>query len=145
MKHLILPPVQRNLGRISVIFTLCTGILIHSTRLIVGPERFQLIFTPQIDAVFTIPIILGIVGMFWMRPYYHFRNRWEQGAVIFTQVYFIVSLPLHLQTWFSGSTEYTAFFPWWYSLIFLGYSTLLIWVWVRLRLHTALKQTLQVQ
>jgi hypothetical protein len=127
--------LSTNWGRYAVLLTLFTGILLHSARLIVGVSAFQGIFTPMLDAIFTIPIVVGIIGMIVTWKHIQFRNRWEKGVVIFTLGYFVVSMPLHLRTWFTGNTDYIAGFPYWYSFIFLGYTAILVWVWLRVKVQ----------
>jgi len=129
--------MNNNWGRWTVIFTLITGIVLHSTRLIVGVDAFQDIFTPLLDAIFTIPIVIGIIGIIATRKYFEFRGWLEKGVVIFTLFYFVVSMPLHFQTWFTGNVDYIANFPYSYSFIFIAYSSVLIFVWARLKVkHT---------
>jgi hypothetical protein len=128
--------IKINWGRWMIVLTFIIGIIFHTTRLIIGVEAFQEIFTPVIDAIFTIPIVLGIIGVIMTWPYFDFRNRLEKGAIIVTLGYFIVSMPLHLQTWFTNDTGYIARFPWWYSLVFLSYSTILMIFWLRLGIQS---------
>ena len=125
--------MKENWGRWMVIFTLMVGIIFHSTCLIVGVDTFQEIFTPTVDAIFTIPIIFGIIGMIATWRYFQFRGRIEKGIIIFSLAYFILTMPLHLRTWFTNNTEYIISFPWWYSIIFISYSSVLIFVWTRLQ------------
>ena len=122
-----------NWGRYFVLLTLVTGVIFHITRLIVGVSDFQNMFTPTVDAIFTMPIVIGIIGILATWKYMHFRNRWEKGAVVITLAYFTLSMPLHLRTWFTGNTDYIAGFPYWYSIIFLAYTSVLLWVWWRLK------------
>lgn len=124
--------LRDHIGRISVIVTLASGIFLHGWRLLnlSGFERF---FTPQRDALFTIPIVISIVSMIATWRYFRFRNRLERGIVLFTLGYFIVSMPLHLQTWFTGNVDYIARFPRWYSVLFILYSSALIGVWINLQ------------
>lgn len=124
-----------NWGRWLVIVTLLIGIGLHLTRLIVGSDAFQPLFTATLDAIFTIPIVLGIIGMVRTWRFIQFRGRFEKGVAIFTLAYFVVSMPLHFQTWFTGNTDYITAFPWWYSLVFISYSSLLLFVWSRLRIQ----------
>lgn len=129
--------MNSNWGRWTVIFTLITGIVLHSTRLIVGVNAFQELFTPLLDAIFTIPIVIGIIGIIATWKYFEFRGWLEKGVVIFTLFYFVVSMPLHFQTWFTGNVDYIANFPYSYSFIFIAYSSVLIFVWARLKVkHT---------
>ena len=129
--------LNTNWGRYAVIATLLTGVVLHSTRLVVGVEAFQGIFTPLLDALFSVPIILGIIGMAVTWKYMRFRNRWEKGVVMFTVFYFTASMPLHLKTWFVGNTDYIAATPWWYGIVFLSYTSILLFVWWRLEIVAA--------
>ena len=122
-------------ARYLVIFTLLVGVGFHSVRLVIGVEAFQVIFTPMVDAIFSIPIILAIVAMFRGWPVFDFRGRVEKAIVMFTVAYFIVSMPLHFQTWFTQDTSYIMRFPWWYSLVFISYTSVLAWVWARLKIR----------
>ena len=117
-----------------VLFTLALGIAFHSTRLIVGVDAFQEIFTATVDIVFTIPMVFGIIWMVSTWRYFQFRGRIEKGVAVFTLMYFTLTMPLHLRTWFTGNTDYITAFPWWYSIVFISYSSLLLFVWTRLRI-----------
>jgi hypothetical protein len=126
-----------NWARYLVIFTLLTGVGFHATRLIIGVEAWQSFFTPAIDSAFSIPILLGSVTMLLGWAAFDFRSRVEKGVVVFTFIYFTGSMPLHVQTWFTQDTSYIASFPLWYSILFIGYVTPLLWVWARLKVRQA--------
>jgi hypothetical protein len=123
-------------ARYLVIFTLLTGMGFHVTRLVIGVDAFQAIFTPAIDAAFSVPIILSIAAMLSGWAVFDFRSRFEKGVVLFTLAYFTVSMPLHFKTWFTQDTSYIASFPWWYGLVFITYTSGLLWIWMRLRIRT---------
>jgi hypothetical protein len=122
-------------ARYFVISTLLIGIGFHVTRLIAGVEKFQTMFTPLVDALFSIPIILGIAASVWGWPAFDLRSRARKAVVMVTIAYFAASMPLHFRTWFTWDTSYIARFPWWYSLVFLSYTSILMWVWLRLELR----------
>jgi hypothetical protein len=122
-------------ARFLVIHTLLAGVGFHVTRLVIGVEAFQALFTPTVDAAFSVPIILAILAMFGGWPVFRFRRKADKPVVMITLAYFTLSVPLHVQTWFTQDTSYILSFPWWYSLIFIGYSSLLVWVWARLRVR----------
>lgn len=121
-----------HVGRISVIVTLVSGIFLHGWRLL-DLSAFERFFTAQRDALFTIPIVISIVAVIATWRHFRFRSRLERAVVLFTLAYFIVSMPLHLQTWFTGNVDYIARFPKWYSGVFILYSSALIGVWINLR------------
>jgi hypothetical protein len=124
-------PHKNQIGRISVIITLAFGIFLHGYRLF-HPVGFARFFTPQLDAIFTIPIVISIAAVIATWRHFRFRNRFERGAVLFTLGYFVVSMPLHFQTWFTRNVEYIAHFPEWYSVFFILYSSALIGLWITL-------------
>lgn len=128
--------IKTNWGRWMIILTLLIGAIFHTTRLIVGVATFQDMYTTTVDALFTIPIVLGIIGVLITWHYINFRNRIEKGITILTLAYFTFSMPLHLQTWFTNDTGYIARFPWWFSFIFLSYTTVLLIIWARLRIQS---------
>ncbi len=127
---------QQTMGkwaRYLVIVTLVIGVAFHATRLFIGVTAFQSVFTPLVDALFSIPIVLAIVAMILGWRAFAFRGRLEKAIVIVTLGYFILTMPLHLKTWVTKDTSYIEHFPWWYGFVFIGYAIVLLWVWARLR------------
>jgi hypothetical protein len=124
-------------ARYLVVFTLMVGVSLHVTRLVIGPEAFQPLFTPLVDTLFSIPILLAVPAMLWAWSAFDFRGRVDKWIVAFTVAYFTISMPLHVQTWFTQDTTYILRFPAWYSWVFLSYTSALLWVWLRLRMRTA--------
>ena len=137
-KSPILPDIVFALSRIAkpaVLTTLVIGMYLHFTRLFIGTELLiKYIYTATFDAVFAIPMLLGVICFLPAWKHIVFRNKFEKVFVIVTGVYFLVSVPLHLQTWYTQSTNYILVFPRWFSLLFLTYSSLLFIVWWRLKL-----------
>jgi len=137
-KSSILPGMGLTLSRVArpaVLITLAIGMYLHFTRLFIGTELLiKHIYTATFDAIFAIPMLLGVISFLpaWNRIV--FRNRLEKTVVAITGVYFLASVPLHLQTWYTQSTDYILVFPLWFSLVFLTYSSLLIFVWWRLKI-----------
>jgi hypothetical protein len=84
-------------------------------------------FTPPVDIAFGAIILLAAVPgvMSWRR---YSGGRFGRIVYGFAMVMLIVSVPLHLKTIFTQSTDYLIPFPIWYSLIeiplfaFLSYS-----------------------
>src|SRR5262249_37830982 len=93
------------------------GALIHIGRMIVGLEQWQQeVFTPPVDIAFGLLIIVpAVAGVLSWRLY---SGGWR-GRIVFGFAMFllIISVPLHLRTILTWSTEYLLAFPFWYSAI----------------------------
>jgi len=125
------------LARPAVLTTLGIGMYLHLTRLFIGSELLlKYIFTPAFDAIFALPMLVGVAGFWpaWKRM--ALRNRFEKIVVLATAVLFVGSIPLHVQTWYTKNTDYILVFPMWYSLVFLAYSSIMVFVWSRLKIET---------
>lgn len=137
-KSPVFQSISLNLSRLAkpaVLITLGIGMYLHFTRLFIGTELLiKYIYTATFDAIFAIPMLLGVISFLpaWKRI--AFRNKFEKVAVAITGVYFLVSVPIHIQTWYTQSTAYILFFPIWFSFVFLTYSSLLMIVWWRLEI-----------
>ena len=108
--------------------TFLTGACIHTGRVLVGRERWvHDYFTPAVDIVFgaliTATAIPGVMS--WRR---YSGGRGLRFAYAFAMLMLLVSVPLHLKTLFTWSTDYLIVFPVWYSLaeipmfLFLAYA-----------------------
>jgi hypothetical protein len=93
------------------------GSLIHTGRMLVGLEEWTRdYFTPPVDiafgAVIIVPAITGLMA--WKR----YSGGWG-GRLLYTfaMLLVLVSVPLHLRTALTWSTEYLNAFPFWYSAI----------------------------
>jgi hypothetical protein len=127
--------VLSRVARPAVLITLGVGMYLHVTRLFIGGELLiEHIYTATFDALFAIPMVLGLIGIIAAWPQIAFRNRIERVVVVVTGIYFLASVPLHVRTWFTQRTDYILVFPMWYGYLFLAYSSLLLWVWWRLRI-----------
>jgi|GEM_PF-2961863 len=123
-----------SIARFCVSLTLLTGAYIHLTRLIFGIDLVLThVVTPTFDSLFAIPMAFAAYAVIAARREYAFRNGFEKGVVIFTGCYFIASLPIHISTWFTHSTELLRMFPAWYSVFFLAFTTFLQLVWLNLK------------
>lgn len=123
-----------HLAKPAVLVTLVIGMYLHLTRLFIGTELLiKYIYTATFDAVFAIPMLLGVISFLPVWKYIRFRNRFEKFIVALTGVYFLASVPLHIQTWITQNTDYILVFPLWFSLVFLTYSSVLLITWWRLR------------
>ena len=135
-----LPGIARALSHVTkpaVLITLGIGMYLHLTRLFIGTELLiKYIYTATFDTVFAIPMLLGVFSFLPAWKHIAFRNKFEKVIVILTGVYFLASVPLHIQTWYTQNTDYILAFPIWFSYLFLTYSSLLMIVWLRLRVGT---------
>lgn len=98
------------------IATLVFGIYLHLTRLVFGDELLlRYLLTPTVDRIFSIPMtyaaITGLVG--WRRLV--FRGRAHRIASIVVLGIFVLSVPLHILSYFGNSMARFAAFPMWYS------------------------------
>jgi magnesium-transporting ATPase (P-type) len=85
--------------------------------MIVGLERWQQeVFTPTVDIAFGLLIIVPALAGVWSWRLY--SGGWG-GRIVFGFALFllIISVPLHLRTILTWSTEYLLAFPYWYSAI----------------------------
>src|SRR5215208_3142332 len=124
-----------HITRSAVLITLGIGMYLHFTRLFIGTELLiKYIYTAAFDTVFAVPMLLGVISFLPAWKHIVFRNKFEKVLVIVTGVYFLVSVPLHVQTWYTESTDYILVFPIWFSLLFLTYSSVLVIVWWRLKI-----------
>ncbi len=117
--------------RAVAICTILFGVSLHLCRLVLGDAiTFAYIVTPTLDHFFIIPIAYaGITGLLsWRRM--EFRNGWHKAFLGFLVFYMIVSLPIHLTTYFTHSIEHISGFPRWYSVLLQPFYVLaLIALW----------------
>lgn len=116
------------------ILVIATGFYLHLTRLFVGDTiLIQYILTPLFDQLFAIPMTLaGIAGiMSWKQM--EFRSRGHKAFIRFIVIYITVSIPLHIATYFTNSTEFTRVFPIWLSAVYLPFFSAVILAIMRLR------------
>jgi hypothetical protein len=94
------------------------GIYLHVSRLVFGDELLlQHLLKPVVDEILAISItyaaIAGLAGWKQLR----FRSRAHRIVSMVILGFIIVSVPIHIATFFGASmSRYTAF-PMWYSLI----------------------------
>jgi hypothetical protein len=116
------------------ILVIATGFYLHPTRLFVGDTiLIQYILTPLFDQLFAIPMTLaGIAGMMsWKQM--EFRSRGHKNFICFIVIYITVSIPLHIATYFTNSTEFTRVFPIWLSAVYLPFFSVVILALLHLR------------
>lgn len=116
------------------VLVIAIGFYLHLTRLFVGDTiLIQYILTPLFDQLFAIPMALaGITGiMSW--NHMEFRSRRHKAFIRFIVIYITVSIPLHVATYFTHSTEFTRIFPIWLSAVYLPFFSAVILALLRLR------------
>ena len=115
------------------IFVIAIGFYLHLTRLFVGDTiLIGYILTPLFDQLFAIPMAFaGIAGILsWKRM--AFRSNAHKTFVRFIVIYITVSIPIHIATYFTQSTEFTRIFPIWLSAVYLPFFTAVIIALLRL-------------
>ena len=117
--------------RYMAIATLITGMYLHVTSLFIGRDLLQqYILTPGFDMLLAIPMTYaGIVGwLSWKQV--SFDRAWKRFLYGFILVYFTISIPIHVQTYLTQSTDYISAFPGWYSYLILVLMTgMLLFIW----------------
>ena len=117
--------------RYAAIATLISGMYLHVTSLFIGRDLLrQYILTPTFDMLLAVPMTYaGIVGwLSWKQA--SFDRGWKRFLYGFILVYFTISIPIHIQTYLTQSTEYINAFPGWYSyFVLLLMTAMLIFVW----------------
>ena len=101
-----------------VMATAFMGVLIHTAGLVLGKDYLiEHIYTPTFDIIFAIPITLGTIGLV-----INIRKT-KTIAVPLKIIYYLatvifaVSIPIHLSTYITHSTDYIRFFPPLYSIV----------------------------
>ena len=122
------------IARFFVSLTLLIGAVLHLGNLLFGADWLLAhFFTPLFDSLFAIPMIIGGFAAIAAWREFDFRNRFEKAVIIWTAFYFLGSVPLHAQVWFTGYVAYIRLVPEWFSAVFLTYTTIMQIVWWRLR------------
>jgi hypothetical protein len=112
------------LFHISSAITIVTGMTLHASRLPLGPETFQqTVFTPLVDSIFAIPMIIAGVSMalLWRRAI--LAALWEKIVYALSTLFFLGSMVLHAKTIITWDTSYVNAFPAWYpylAVVYLG-------------------------
>lgn len=79
---------------------------------------------------FTIPMAYaGVTGWLSWKQVVFDRN-WKRFFYGFVMTYFTISIPIHVQTYLTQSTDYIDVFPAWYSYpILVLMSLILVFMW----------------
>ena len=108
--------LPRSFKRLAAITFAC-GALLHTGRVIVGREEWvHKYFTPPVDIAFGVLVLLAAIpGLLSWRRF----SGGRAGRIVYgvAMLMLLVSVPLHLKTIKTWSTDYLIAFPVWYSLI----------------------------
>jgi hypothetical protein len=126
-------------SRVCVLITLVTGIYLHLSRLIFGIDlTLEKLVTTAFDSVFAFVLIFATLAIFRARKEVLFRTGLDRVVFYFTLVYFSISVPIHVRTWFVPDNPQTLrLFPELYSVVFLFLSGSMIIGWWNLRAKPA--------
>lgn len=104
------------------IATILCGLYLHVTRLLVGDDTLiQKVMTPLFDQPLTIPMTYaGVTGILSWRQM-QFWTGWHKAFLGFIVFYIAGSVPLHVATYITQSTEYIRSVPLWFSVVLLPY------------------------
>jgi hypothetical protein len=125
--------------RQAAIFVIAFGAYLHLTRLFVGDEiLLQRVLTPTLDKLFAIPMLYASLAGILSWKHMMFGSRGQKAFVTFIIFYITISVPLHVATYFTNSTDFfVRSFPVWVSLVWLPYFTVIIVTLLRLRYQEA--------
>jgi hypothetical protein len=131
------PQYQGYYFKVAAIVTLITGMYLHVTNLFIGRDLLkQHILTPTFDMLLALPMTYAAVVGWLSWKQIAFDRGWKKFLYGFILVYFTISIPLHVQTYLTQSTDYIDAFPAWYSYpIAVLLSIMLLFVW-RIRYRT---------
>lgn len=116
------------------VLVIAIGFYLHFTRLFVGDTiLIGYILTPLFDQLFAIPMILASIAGLMSWKQMEFRSRGHKAFIRFIVIYITVSIPLHVATYFTHSTEFTRIFPIWMSAVYLPFFSAVIIAILRLQ------------
>lgn len=98
--------------------TMVTGIFIHLNVLFLGHDLvIQHLVTPTFDKLLALPLTYaGVASWLAWRRVVH-PGLWHRLAYGFLIFYLSISIPVHLRTYLTQSTEALKIFPAWYSAL----------------------------
>ena len=129
----------------AAIATFVFGSYLHAARLQIGDDTIvtERIITPGVDQVFAVIMGYAAIAGWLSRRWVNHPTRTHK--VVFSAIlgYITATLPLHVATYFTHSTELFMVFPLWYSGVFLAMSTVMIILVWRLRIQRPVARTPQ--
>ena len=112
--------VVRTLLKPMVAAVLLTGIYLHTSRLVFGPQLvLEHLLTPKFDIVFVVPMTLAMLLLWAGLWQLNFSTPAMRVVYIVIAFYFTISVPVHVRTMLAGNVEQFKVFPGWYSLVIL--------------------------
>lgn len=132
-----------SIARICVLLTLVIGIYLHLSRLIFGIDlTLEKLVTTAFDSAFSFVLIFATLAIFLARNEVQIHNGLDRIVFYFTLIYFAISVPIHVRTWFvPDNPQLLRLFPAWYSLFFLVLTSLLIIGWWTLQAKSSISAT----
>lgn len=117
--------------RYAAILTLIAGLYLHITSLFIGRDLLkQYVLTPAFDMFLALPMIYAAIAGWLSWKQVSFDRGWKKVLYGLILVYFMISIPIHVQTYLTRSTDYIDAFPAWYSYPILGLlGSMLVFVW----------------
>ncbi len=106
--------------RYAIATTLIAGMYLHVTSLFIGRDLLlQHVLTPAFDMALAVPMTYGgiVSWIVWKRVVH--PGRWHRVVYGFLAIYFTISIPIHVQTFFTQRADYIMAFPAWYSYFLL--------------------------
>jgi hypothetical protein len=116
--------------------TLVMGMYSHITRLLIGQALLLMyVLTPAADMALAVPMTYGAIvsWIVWKRVLH--SARWHRLVYGFLALYFTLSIPIHIRTYFTGSPDFVVAFPLWYSAAILPIMAGLLIFAIRLRFN----------
>lgn len=130
-------PSAPTIFKASAALTFALGSCIHFGRMIVGMETWQQnVFTPPVDIAFGVLIIVPAVTA-WLS--WRLYSGGSAMRIVYGFMLFLltISVPIHLRTAFTWSTDYLNLFPFWYSAVEAPMFVALSYLATRLKFRSA--------
>jgi hypothetical protein len=106
--------------KIFAIATFGTGLLLHTSRAILGADYFlEHILTINNDKLFSIPMVLASIYSWLAFKDIDFEKMWRKVIYTIIAVYITISIPVHVKSWFTEDMKQLEAFPEEYSYFIL--------------------------
>jgi hypothetical protein len=97
---------------------LCVGATLHLARLLLGIDWVLPNFaTPTFDMTLAAPLTFAAICLWAFRGDVHLRGRSQRVRYYAIATYVTLSVPIHVSTYFTRSSELLRLFPAWYSFV----------------------------
>ena len=96
--------------------TLIFGIYLHVSRLVFGDELLlRYLLKPVVDEALAIPMTYAAIAGFAGWKQLRFRSRAHKNLSMFILGFIVISVPIHMSTYFGAPMTRLTAFPMWYS------------------------------